>query len=328
VLVVVIAWGASAAAVLAWARGTVTPDDVQYMQRYWAHWFLPWPPRSLADVGWPIARLTTVYGGGGLRYPAPGLFLVLAGVGGWALWRRARDVTALILAPILVAFGAAAVRAYPFAPRLVLFLFPAFLLLTAAGAHAVGAVGGIWGRRAAALVALLCAGLATAGLLRNPPPYAPEPLRLVLVAMREAWQPGDRAYVYYGAEKAFVYYAPRLGLSREAAVLGECARGDLRAYLRELDGFRGAPRVWIVMTHAAPELEEDTAILAYLDRIGTHRATHRAGGRGERGTDVARVDLYDLSDPARLQAATADTAPLPSRPTGGRADAWSCHPGA
>ena len=116
--------------------------------------------------------------------------------------------------------------------------------------------------------------------------------------MRQAWQPGDRAYVYYGGEKAFLYYARRFGFAPEDYVLGRCAREDPRVYLRELDAFRGRPRTWLVVTHAVPE--ETTAIRSYLDRIGTRRASFEAGNApGTRRSDRARVDLYDLSDPAR-----------------------------
>ena len=136
-------------------------------------------------------------------------------------------------------------------------------------------------------------------------------------------------HVYYGAEKAFVYYARRYGFAPDTYVLGDCARDDLRLYLRELDAFRGAPRVWLVMAHASPELEEDTAILAYLDRIGTRKASFQAGGvPGRRSSDRARVDLYDLSDGGRLASVTRETFSLPPRAQGGRAAAWSCHPGA
>jgi hypothetical protein len=38
--------------------------------------------------------------------------------------------------------------------------------------------------------------------------------------MRQAWQPGDRAYVYYGGEKAFLYYARRYGFAPGDYVLG------------------------------------------------------------------------------------------------------------
>jgi hypothetical protein len=333
-LPVAIAWAASIAATVAWARATVTPDDALYMQRFWVRSLMPWPPQSLRDLVWPVSRLTTVYAGGGLRYPAPGVFLVLAVLGAWACWRRARDLAWLLLGPIVATFGAAALRVYPFAPRLVLFLFPAFLLLTAAGVEAVGGFsrGGRWGRaggrRAVGVAALACAALAAIGLVRDPPPYAPEPLKPALVGMREAWRPGDRVYVYYGAEKAFVYYARRYGFEPSSYHLGSCAREDPRRYLRELDRFRGAPRVWLVMAH--PALGEDAILLDYLDQIGTRRRSYQAMGRepGSREPDRARAELYDLSDPARLDAITADAFPVPPRPPGGRAAAWSCHPGA
>lgn len=319
-----IAWAVSAVGALLWARSTLTPDDVAYLERFWGAWFWPWPPRSLREVGWPIARLTTVYGGGGLRYPAPGVFLVLAVVGAWALIRRAPAHGWLVVGPILATFAAAALHRYPFAPRLVLFLFPGFLLLTAAGVHALSRLGRR-GPRFSATAVLATAVLAVAGLARHPPPYAPEPLKPVLEAVRAGWEPGDRLYVYYGAEKAFVYYARRYGFARDAYVLGRCARDDLRAYLRELDAFRGTRRLWVLLAHALPELEEDTAILGYLDRIGARRVTVQRGGSPgrQRGRDVARVDLYDLSEPARLGAATAETFPLPPRAGSGR----SCHPG-
>ena len=320
-------WAVSAGGALLWARSTVTPDDVLYMQRFWAHDFMPLPPRELWDLGWPIARLTTVYGGGGLRYPAPGLFLALATLGAWALWRRDRHSAWILLMPIVAAFGAAALHVYPFEPRVVLFLFPAFLILTAAGPEALGRLAGPQGWRVATLVGVACATLAVLGLLRNPPPYAPEPLKPVLQAMRQAWQPGDRAYVYYGGEKAFLYYARRFGFAAGDYVLGLCAREDPRLYLRELDTFRGQPRVWLVVTHAVPE--ETAAIRSYLDRIGTRRTVFEAGNApGTRRSDRARVDLYDLSDTGRLATVTAEAFPMPPRAGGGLAAAWSCHPGA
>jgi hypothetical protein len=141
--------------------------------------------------------------------------------------------------------------------------------------------------------------------------------------MRQAWQPGDRAYVYYGGEKAFVYYARRQGFAPGDYILGSCAREDPRVYLRELDALRGAPRVWLVVTHAVPD--ELRALQGYLEQIGTRRAAYEAGGGpGTRRRDRARAELYDLSDPARLAMTTAETFPVPP-PTHGD---WTCHPGA
>jgi hypothetical protein len=322
-----VAWSATALAVLAWARATVTPDDVLYMRQFWAADFMPVPPRDVRDLGWAIARLTTVYGGGGLRYPAPGIFLGLAALGTWALWRHSRDHAWLLLGPILTTFGAAALHVFPFEPRVVLFLFPAFLVLTAAGPEALGRLTGAGRPRVALAVSLACGALALFALLRDPPPHTPEPLRPVLQAMRQGWQPGDRAYIYYGGEKAFLYYARRYGFVAADYALGSCAREDPRRYLRELDDFRGSRRLWLVVTHAVPE--ELVTLQSYLDQIGTRRASFEAGhAPGARRSDRARVDLYDLSDPRRLASATADTFPLPAARDSGQPAAWSCHPGA
>src|SRR5262245_7404832 len=139
---VALVWAASIAGVIAWARGTVTSDDLLYMRRFWAADFAPLPPLGLRDLGWPVARLSTVYGGGGLRYPAPGVLLALALLGTAYLWRRHRDRVWLLLGPVAATFGAAVLHLFPFEPRVVLFLFPIFLTLTAAGPDALGALAG------------------------------------------------------------------------------------------------------------------------------------------------------------------------------------------
>ena len=229
--------------------------------------------------------------------------------------------------PIAAAFGAAAFRVYPFEPRVVLFLFPAFLVLTAAGPEAIGRLAGLRGRLAATLVAVACATLAVLGLLRNPPPYAPEPLKPVLQEMRQAWQPGDRTYVYYGGEKAFLYYARRFGFASADYVLGRCARENPRVYLRELDAFRGAPPGLAGRDPRRPRGGDRHPDLprSHRDPAGRVRGWECARLAPERR---ARVDLYDLSDTARLTTVTAEAFPMPPPAGGGQTAAWSCHPGA
>ena len=233
---------------------------------------MPWPPRSLRDLGWSVGRLSTVLRG--RRAPVPG-------AGRLPRPRRARRLGALAAGP---GPRVAPARPHPRdlrrgrAPGLPVRAAPGPLPLPRVPAlHGSRGRGGgdsrPWrplgpagGRRAIGVAAALCAALAVVGLLRDAPPYAPEPLKPALLEMRQAWQPGDRIYVYYGAEKAFVYYARRFGFAPGSYVLGICARQDPRLYLRELDAFRGAPRVWLVLAH--PALGEDGIILGYLDRIG------------------------------------------------------------
>ena len=101
------------------------------------------------------------------------------------------------------------------------------------------------------------------------------------------------------------FYGRRVGLRQWTA--GGCHRGDPRAYLREIDSMRGADRVWFVYTQGAlgwkePGLEKD-------------RIPDPFGLSGER--EAAAV-LYDLSDPARLSAARAETHVLDQVPHGMR----------
>ena len=208
-------------------EGTVTPDDALYMQRFWAHDFMPLPPRDLRDLGWPVARLTTVYGGGGLRYPAPGIFLALAALGAWeALATRPSRRVDRSSCPSRPRSGR---------PRSTSIRSSRGWCSSSSRPSSCSRRRGR--RRSAGSPARDGGALATlvdgrraprspcsvsCGIL---PPYAPEPLKPVLRTMRQAWQPGDRVYVYYGGEKAFLYYARRYGFAAADYVLGPLRPG-------------------------------------------------------------------------------------------------------
>jgi hypothetical protein len=91
-------------------------------------------------------------------------------------------------------------------------------------------------------------------------------------------------------------------------MIGGCHRGDTRAYYAELDGFRGATRVWILMSHSIPQYRERDDLLRYLDAIG-HRIyqfvalPHVPAGAPE--DDVADAYLFDLSTPSNATASAA-----------------------
>lgn len=90
-----------------------------------------------------------------------------------------------------------------------------------------------------------------------------------------------------------------------------------REYLRELDRFRGRPRVWVVFAHALPSLAEQPTIRGYLGHIGKRREGFEAVG--------AAADLYDLSEPERLQSSTAETYPLSQGNSESDASYWCGH---
>lgn len=294
-------WAAGAAAATAVSLHRVTPATRAYLRRFWALAFPPMPPRSLEELRWLPRALLDFWRAPGLDYPWPALFLGLAIIGAAALWRRRREETLLLLAPVGVTLAAAAARQYPFGGRVILFLSPAFLVCAAAGARLV-ADGLARARVPRALTALLVALPPALAIVSDPPVRLREETRPLLARLAASRRPGDAVYVYYAARRAFAFYAPRTGIDPAAAVLGGCHRGNPRGYLRELDALRSRPRVWIFFAHSVPALAEQPLIRGYLGRIGRRRQAFESPG--------AALELYDLSDPARLAAGSAETFPV------------------
>ncbi len=142
--------------------------------------------------------------------------------------------------------------------------------------------------------------VATAVIIESPP-YRSQEMRPLLEQVAEAATPTDGVYVYYGARLAMRFYGPRVGVTAWSE--GQCHRGASVNYLRELDAFRGRPRVWVIWTHALARYGEPEAIRSYLGAIG--RELKRID------TAEAQALLYDLSDPALLASTTADAHPIP-----------------
>lgn len=295
-------WGTGAVAAIAASYYRMTPASLAYAKRYWSEGFVPLPPRSVKDLLWLPEALLDFWRSTGLPYPWEKLFLALTIIGGVALWMRRREDALVLLGPVGVALAAAAARQYPFGGRLTLFLSPAFLLCAAAGAHfVVDAFAGV--RVPRVVTALLLALPPAIGFAHQPRVQFLEQTRPLLVRLAASRREGDAVYVYYGARRAFAFYAPRTGVEAAGVILGNCHRGDPRSYLRELDSLRSRARVWIFFAHTVQELDEGSLIRAYLHEIGRQREVFKTPG--------AALELYDLSDPALLSEASSDTFPVP-----------------
>jgi hypothetical protein len=268
---VLAAWAAAAAAATALGFHSLSPSTRAYMQSFWQ----PSLPR-------PVVLAVVV--------------LACA-----VLWAKRRDVAPVLVGPAVVALAAAAFHQYPFSGRAILFLTPVALI---AGAELVESLVAVLAR--VGLPAPVGASAFAIALLVSTalhlPPYRYEETRPVLAGLASRRAAGDAVYVYYGAERAVRFYGPRFGIGSAEADFGLCHRGEPRRYLEELDRFRGRPRVWVVFSHAVPGLAEQPTIRDYLASIGRRVETIEAPG--------ASAELYDLSDPARLQTAAAATAPV------------------
>ena len=276
-----------------------SPDTASYMTAMWAHGF---PPQSLMRwPDWLWGQCSNLYtsaflgqGGEGFWAPIAAMLLSLGLIGCIALIRKKSATALAVLTPFIMALGAAAAQLYPLSNRLSFFLTPCLAILTAFGACVVGTF-----LRRFVLHAVPAACAATlAGtilaLIASPPPYIREDMRPLMERIAAERHTTDAVYSYYAANQAVDYYSERFGITEWDA--GACHRGNPRAYLEELDAYRGSPRVWIIFTHVLPQYTEADVILGYLQTIGTERKALTQHG--------AVAYLFDLSDPDLLNRIT------------------------
>lgn len=307
-----LAWGVSSALAYAYARSRFTPGVMDMMRHFWKPGFMPWPPRTLDDATWPWRAPLAVLEDF-LWVPLAPVYLLLSLGGAWALLRRLRARALLLLVPCLVTFGAAIAGLYPFRSRLVLFLVPAFYLTVAAAAEQLSHRLRPPLLKTAFLVIL--GAVPGVGLLRQPPVWRVDDVRPLLAELHAERRKDDRVYVYYPGWQTLRFYGARFGVPIESVDIGNCYLGDLHHYLREVDRYRGLPRLWLFLTFAIPSFGEARALVEYLDTIGVRLETLEAPPNtrpGWRDWPRPTAILYDLSDPARLARATANSRTLPA----------------
>lgn len=122
-------------------------------------------------------------------------------------------------------------------------------------------------------------------------PRVREDIKPVLEFYSKSNQIGDKLYLYYAAEPAFLYYAKRFGLNDIKYTLGRESRKQPAKYREDLNQLKGQKRVWIIFSHVVKTklglLNEEEFFLNYLDSIGKRLNQLSAQG--------AAVYLYDLS---------------------------------
>jgi hypothetical protein len=196
----------------------------------------------------------------------------------------------------------------------VLFLVPSLVVLVAEGAEWIRrCAGGFHPALGGTLMALLFISPLWR-LIESPPPYFTEDYKSVLSYVQANRRSGDAVYVYAYAYEALERYGEKYGLKPGEYAVGGCWRDDLRAYLHDVDRYRGLPRLWLI-TSGVPEFyEAGQTIRRYLGAIGTLKESRSVPSR----TPFAPVsaDLYDLSNPARLSVASAESFPV--KPLGDR----------
>jgi hypothetical protein len=202
-----------------------------YMQRFWTPYFLSPTLPGLAGkaVAAAVEGMESWFlaPGGGWRAVVAGALVLPLGLGAWTLARgRGVWAVALMLVPVFGALAASVVRAYPVAPRLLLFVVPGLAVLLAAGTEAVCA----WLTRRWPVAWLAAAGVGLAFLpgldaaRQLAEPYEREATRPLVERFRREHAPGAAIYVFGRGMPAWLFYstdwrAPDLARVRERIAL-------------------------------------------------------------------------------------------------------------
>jgi hypothetical protein len=315
-------WTVSAAAAALIAVRSLTPATNDYMHRYWASGFPPATWREAVHRAWPWDPMMQLFasGGGGfgtsLGYPWPAMYAALSLIGlGLLLWRSPRAGWTLGL-PILATVAAAIVHQYPFRDRVILFLLPIFFV----GIGEATAVMYAGLARLRPGIGVLAVAVVVTGVLdkavRVRPPYTMEDVHPIMRTLSNDRVKHPVIFLHYNAAPAFEYYARQYGFSPDDYSVASCGAAHPADSLHEVDrALRGQRRAWIMFVHVTGLVAPERAdLLRYLDTIGRRLdriviSSHRAIGPPFPSEAV----LYDLSDPALLARADADTFPLRSR---------------
>jgi hypothetical protein len=315
-------WFVGAAVVTYASLTTLSPATRDYMDRFWVRDFPPPVWSGVAESLWIPARLaeSAVYFVTYVLDPSSlpvvvlmAAYAILTLLGILYLFRRDWRTATLLAVPVVVAVIAAAGRLLPLSGRVSLFLGPSLL---------VGAFAGFDGirsrlpgrlRNPLAALALAFALLPALGFLaEKPPPRVTGGTLPVMRDLKARWLPGDRLMFSRGewTSISVEYYGRRFGLDDWTQL--ERLRGDhsaeeiLRGYLRGIDQFRGAPRVWLFLQETVAC--EDEAMVGYLSEIGErlHSVVFQINSRNR-----VSAHLFDLSDPGRLSRSDAGAYPVP-----------------
>ncbi len=306
-------WALAAAIAVYVGRQSMNPATEAFMEDFWRRGFLPLPFQPSTALSWLYdSALSALTDPTLVRYRWPPLFLAAAAMGMLWLWRERREVALLIAGPLVVGLGAAIAQEYPFRGRLLFYQVPGLLLAIAAGAEWIRRLAA---RRHPALGGALMAALAVPPVLalaKASPPYDIESTRTLLAYLQRHRRAGDAIHAFPLFRVGLLYYGPGYGLRPDEWRSAACERDDTRAYLRDVDRYRGVSRLWLLSSTPQPYRTARPAVQAYLGTIGVKLDSLEV--RSLQFQSVS-LELYDLNDSTRLATADAEHFPVLPMPT-------------
>jgi 4-amino-4-deoxy-L-arabinose transferase-like glycosyltransferase len=252
------------------------------VERYWVHSFMPSPPYSLSDQFWFIETFVKIFLNPGMIQQA--LLAAIAFIlGGYAIFSENKPLFFMLLTPLFLTLTASAVHQYPFEGRLLLFYTPSVYLLVARGLVFLTGQSSRFHKFLGVffLIAILWAPMmnAYASWAGRRTVYREE-IKPILNHIKTHMRQEDKIYVYYGADRAFDYYAEFYGFDKDSYIKGISSRDVWEDYRADLARLKGQKRVWMIFAHvysSGGRLEENYMI-DYVESMGTRLDAVRAVG--------------------------------------------------
>jgi len=250
-------------------------------------------PTSIFDVGWLINNVATKYCGYFYSFLGAStlidiLVTLVFLVGCVAFYRRDRRNFFILVAPVGLTLIAAYLQKYPFQERLILFLTPFFVMMTAVGIQTFFTqIRPLFFR----IVAIALASILLISPVVQAKPQKIEEVRSITEYMMNHYQIGDGIYVYRRCFRQFIYYANRAGFPAENYKLGnatlprhaEATPAELANFKKDIAPFDGKARTWVLVCRAN---KNKGTIEQQFDQMGKRIDEFKPSG--------ATAYLYDL----------------------------------
>ncbi len=244
-----------------------------YMQFYWRHGFMPFPPTSHWDIRWYRDRVFMFFDMPG-GFTLTGFALFVWGAGLIGLMARRFRFAAMILLPMVLCLAASSLKLYPFHGRMTLFLAPVIFLLVGEGVARLCSIKPHRVGQAIALLALVL--LSTQPLVRalrmTVAPTRHHELERVLEYASEHWEEGDRLYLRQGDYISYRFLEGRYDFPEDAVLVEQRKAGletDEADFRDEITPqFAAWGRVWFPMSY-----DNEGAVSEYVGFLGEHGTT-------------------------------------------------------
>lgn len=184
------------------------------MEEFWSFAFMPIFPKTIEDIKWFSTTFESIV----YQFTASkknGLIAILLITGIIAIIKEKKVKIGLILLPILIVLFLSAFKLYPFRARLLLFIYPSFVILLALGINKLTNVN----FKKPIILVIVSLLLIDSGLkLRSRNEV--DDIRLSLEVIKKNIKENDIVYVYYGAIPGFKLYQDKFLLKDTKVIIG------------------------------------------------------------------------------------------------------------